>query len=93
MFQLSQGLAFRVPQQLRAKGTQEGSASLQSQVPAAASVEHTRGEPQGAATTHVSRYFFSPVPPPRVFGSVVCGKTPELHFAPWWLPANCIQGL
>lgn len=35
------GIAFRVPQQLRARGTQEGSASLQSQAPAAASVEHT----------------------------------------------------
>ena len=92
MVQLSRGLAFRVPQQLRPNGN-PGGLKPQSRVPKAASAHVRGGGLRASPATHVSRCFFSPVLPRRVFGSAVCGKTLELHFAPWWLPADCTQGL
>lgn len=93
------GVAFRF---LGSSDTQEGSAegpeSLHRPPPTLGScsnlsISTLEESPRGSPATHVSGCFFSPVPPRRVFGSAVCGKTLELHFAPWWLPANSALGL
>ena len=85
--QLSSRVSFRSPV---GPHRATGNDSLQSWV----HLPRTRPQEEpGVTATHVSRYFFSPVPPRQVFGSAVCGKTLELHFAPWWPAADSSRAL